>query len=255
MKNSGSKSVSFIDLIQEWFRKRSRFWTFISLSSLTSVIVLQLFLVLQSEINPDIRQGIDSILVPLLALFVFSIFWRGSIPTFLSLAGAMSVYAGMFYFYAKVASLQTLPTTLAHKYKAGDVDTLALLASVPSVGTFYFLVGMLALFLSLAIALKPSLFHAKGTRFRQPYPVWASEDHLTSSSTVNARQMVPVMGLLSFAEHHLVGKYKYILVIVGGKTYFVSPYDWVPEGSIVIRDKESGSLLGVPEVSDGFNVW
>jgi len=242
---------AFIDTIQEWFRQRSKFWTLISFVSLSSLIALQLLLILQTETNPYIRQGIDSLLVPLLALFVFSIFWRGSIPTFLSLAGAACLYAGMFYVYAKAVGFPSLSPFIIHKYPAAKI-----LESIPvDSANFYFLVGMFALALSIVIALKPSFFHAKGSRFKQPYQVWTSDDYLESSSSVNARQMVPVNGLLSFAERLLVTKYKYILMVIGGRTYFASPDDWVPEGSSVIRDKESGSLLGVPKVPDGFNVW
>jgi hypothetical protein len=43
--------------------------------------------------------------------------------------------------------------------------------------------------------------------------------------------------------------------MIGGTTYYVSPDDWVPENSRVIRDKESGSLLGIPKVPDGFSIW
>jgi hypothetical protein len=243
---------AFIDTIQEWFRQRSKFWALISFVSLSSLISLQLLLILQAETNPYIRQGIDSILVTLLALFVFSIFWRGSIPTFLSLAGAASVYAGMFYVYAKAAGFPTFSPFIIHKYPAARI-----LESIPvtSTANFYFLVGMFALILSIVIALKPSFFHAKGSRFKQPYEVWTSNDYLESSSSVYSRQMVPVDGLLTFTERQLAAKYKYILMVIGGRTYFVSPDDWVPEGSGIIRDKESGSLLGIPKVSDGFNVW
>jgi len=243
---------AFIDTIQEWFRQRSKFWTLISFVSLASLTSLQLLLILQTETSPYIRQGIDSILVTLLVLFVFSIFWRGSIPTFLSLAGAACLYAGMFYVYAKAVGFPTFSPFIIHKYPVARI-----LESIPvaSIGNFYFMVGMFALTLSIVIALKPSFFHAKGSRSEQPYQVWASEDYPESSSSVNARQMVLVNGLLSSAEHHLVTKYKYIVMVIGGRTYFVSPDDWVPEGSSVIRDKESGSLLGVPKISDGFNIW
>jgi hypothetical protein len=43
--------------------------------------------------------------------------------------------------------------------------------------------------------------------------------------------------------------------MIGGRIYFVSPYSWVPQGSDIVRDKESGSLLGIPKVPDGFNIW
>jgi hypothetical protein len=207
---------------------------------------------LQSEVNPLIREGIDSILVPLLGLFVCSIFWRGSIPTFLSLAGAASVYAGMFYIYAKALGFHDFPPFIMHKYPAATI-----LNSIPvnSSANLYFLVGIFALILSIVISFRPSFFHAKGSRFKQPYEVWTSKNYLESSSSGNAHQMVPVDGLLSFTERYVVAKYKYILIVIGGRTYFVSPEEVVPEGSNIVRDKESGSLFGVPKVSDGFNVW
>jgi hypothetical protein len=67
--------------------------------------------------------------------------------------------------------------------------------------------------------------------------------------------LVPLQGLLSYGERHLSAKYAYLVVSIGGKRYFVTPNDWVPEGSFVVRDKQSGTLLGIPKVPDGFNVW
>ena len=64
-----------------------------------------------------------------------------------------------------------------------------------------------------------------------------------------------MQSLLRFADQHLVAKYRYIQILIGGRIYFVSPDDWVPEGSNVIREKESGSLLGITKVPDGFNIW
>ncbi len=243
---------AFIDTIQEWFRQRGKFWTLISFASLAGLIGLQLLLILQSGTNPYVRYGIDSILVPLLILFVFSIFWRGSVPTFLSLAGAGSLYAGMFYVYARAGRFENFPAFTIHKPPLATV-----LENVPvnSFANFYFLIGIFALVLAIVVAFRPSFFHARGSRFKQLYKVWTSEDHLESSSLANARQMIPVNGLLNYVERHLVMKYKYIQVRIGENIYFVSPDDWVPEGSSVIRDKESGLLLGIPKVSDGFNVW
>jgi hypothetical protein len=43
--------------------------------------------------------------------------------------------------------------------------------------------------------------------------------------------------------------------MIGGRIYFVAPEDWVPESSYVIREKASGSLVGIPKVHDGFNIW
>jgi hypothetical protein len=256
MKTKTSERGAFIDTVTDWFRKRSRFWALVSFTSFFGVITLHLFLTIQGDVSPLIRQGVDSILVPLLGLFVFSMFWRGSIPTFLSLAGAASIYGGVFYVYSKAAGHTMLPSIMAHKYNAATgADAPTLIAStITSVSTFYFLIGIFALVLCLVIAFRPSFFYLKGTRIEPTYPVWTN-DYRESTFGTNAVRLVPVMGLLDFAERHLVAKYKYTQVMIGAKIYFVSPDDWVPEGSSVVRDKESGCLLGIPKIPDGFNLW
>ena len=251
IKKTNERAV-FIDTIQEWFRRRSKFWALISLFTLASLIALQFFLTFIVGINPLIRQGTGSFLIPLLLLFVVSIFWRGSIQTFLSLAGTLSLYVGMFYIYAKTAGLQTLTPIVTNKLGVGKIVESP---SISSVANFYFFVGIVALILCVAIAFRPSFFKAKGTRIMPSYPVWTNENDDANFAFGANIMLIPVLGLLSFSERYLVAKYKYIVVMIGGTPYFVSPDDWVPEGSVVIRDKESGSLLGIPKVADGFNVW
>src|ERR687888_1635060 len=141
IKKTNERAV-FIDTIQEWFRRRSKFWALISLFTLASLIALQFFLTFIVGINPLIRQGIDSFLIPLLLLFVFSIFWRGSIQTFLSLAGTISVYAGMFYVYARASGLETLPPVITNKLGVGRIVASS---STEGAANFYFFIGMLAL--------------------------------------------------------------------------------------------------------------
>jgi hypothetical protein len=252
MTKTRKEGTIFIDRIYEWFGRRSKLWISVSLLTLASIITMQVFIIFLTGINHQIRQEIAPLLIPLLLLFVFSIFWRGSIQTFLSLAGTISVYAGMFYVYARASGLETLPPVITNKLGVGRI---AASSSTEGVANFYFFIGMLALILCVIISLKPSLFRAKGTQVRSSYPVWSSKEDRKMELGTNIVILVPVAGLLSPTERYLVAKYKYIVVMIGRTIYFVSPEDWVPEGSIVIRDKESGSLLGIPKVGDGFNVW
>jgi hypothetical protein len=39
------------------------------------------------------------------------------------------------------------------------------------------------------------------------------------------------------------------------RTEKLSPEDWIPENSNVVRERVSGSVLGIPKVPDGFNIW
>ncbi|MFQ5969986.1 MAG: hypothetical protein ACE5J2_05790 [Nitrososphaerales archaeon] len=196
----------------------------------------------------------------LLAVFVFSIFWRGAVPSLLSLAGSGSIYGGILYVYAKVKGLalqydytynlpQVMPDRLAIMTE-GDASLLT--GHVATVSAFYFIIGFSAMILSLVIALKPSVFYAKGSRTGLAYPIWSNAADPKSVYGPNILRMIPVMALLTSAERYLVAKYRYIQVVIGGTMYFASPADWVPEGSIVMRDKESGSLLGIPKLLDGF---
>jgi len=208
-----------------------------------------------SGINPHIRNGLDSVLVPLLVLFVLSISWRCSTATILSLAGVLCLYVGMFYVYDNLGVLQFTPSHIANRLGYGIPHIEAPLTGVAD---FYFMMGIFALILCMAVAFRPSIFKAKGAAStRLPYPVWTRHNQSDLRIGLNANSvlsLVPVQSLLSYAEYHLVAKYKYIEAMIAGRIYFVLPDDWVPECSSIIRDKESGSLLGIPKVGDGFNI-
>jgi hypothetical protein len=203
-------------------------------------------------INPHIRHGIDSFLVPVLVLFVVSIFWRSSIATILSLTGVLCLYAGMFYIYDNQVLLQVTPSHIASKLGYGTTLTEAPLGIVAD---YYFIMGIIALILCTAVAFRPSIFRAKGTpTVGLPYPIWTNDKDPKLRYGRGVISLIPVRSLLSLVEHHLVAKYLYIQIMIGGRIYYVSPEDWVPEHSGVIREKESGSLLGIPKVPDGFNL-
>src|SRR5215831_10311486 len=101
-----------IDRIQSWFLGRNKFWTAITVVAFASIIILQFSITFLTEFNPNIRQAIYPVLIPLLLLFVLSIFWRNTVTTFLSLASAMCLYAGMYWTYVGT------PQVVQNKYWA-----------------------------------------------------------------------------------------------------------------------------------------
>jgi hypothetical protein len=246
------KKGGFIDVIQGWFRQKDMFWTLVSIVTLFSIVILQVLVIFLTGINAHIRNGIDSFLVPLLVLFVVSIFWRSSMATILSLAGVLCLYAGMFYIYDNQVLLQVTPSHIASKLGYGTTLTEAPLGIVAD---YYFLMGIIALILCMAVAFRPSILRAKGApTVGLPYPIWTNDKDPKLRYGRGVVSLIPVRSLLSLVEHHLVAKYLYIQIMIGGRIYYVSPEDWVPEHSGVIREKESGSLLGIPKVPDGFNL-
>jgi hypothetical protein len=249
VKKGTAQRDGIIDVIQEWFRQNDMFWTLISFVTLVSIVILQVLFIFLARINPHIRNGIDSFLVPLLVLFVVSIFWRTSMATILSLAGVLCLYAGMFYIYDNQVLLQVTPSHIASKLGSLTEAPLGIVAD------YYFFMGIIALILSTAVAFKPSIFRARGAPSAGlPYPMWTNDKDPKLRYGSAVVSLIPVQSLLRLVEHHLVAKYRYIQIMIGGRIYFVSPEDWVPEHSSVIREKESGSLLGIPKFPDGFNL-
>lgn len=242
----------FIGQIQLWFQTRNNFWKLISFSSLALIVVQQILVVLLSTINPDIRVGLYAILVPLILTYIISIFWRGSTSAILSLMGGICLYAGMFLTYSLAGFQDALPSQVANRLGYG------LRHEVPPVDTvagFYLLMGFLALVMCMIVTFKPSVFRAKRSAIWTPYPVWNENYDRLPTHGCELSSLIHVRDLLSYKEVHMVARYKYIQILIGGKLHFVSPDDRVPYGSIVIRDKNSGLPLGIPKVPDGFNIW
>ena len=247
-RKDGDDKGDFIDEVQRWFLQRNKFWTQITFVALASIIILQFFLTFSTGINPHIRLAIYPILIPLLLLFVLSIFWRNTITAFLSLAGAICLFVGMYYAYAsRYEIIQSMSSSLSHTTTQMHFPPLA------AVATFYFLIGLFSAFLCVGVAFRPSFFRAKGALTGLPYPVWTSDNpRLKFGSNNRILSLIPVQSLLSFGERHLISNYKYIQVVIGGRIYFVSLEEWVPLSSTyIIRDKQSGSLIGIPKDSYG----
>jgi hypothetical protein len=229
----------------------------ITFVALALIIILEVFLTFLTGINPHIRLVIYPILIPLLLSFVFSIFWRTTITAVLSLAGTMCLYAGMYYTYA------TRLPVIENKYFAYlNIHVPLHSTSMQTVAGFYFFMGIFAVILCVAAAYKPSFFIARGRRapIGLPYPIWNTEDndpkYRDGVHSNGSLSLIPIQSLLSFSERHLSSNYKYIQAVICGRIYFVSLDEWVPQSeTYIIRDKQSGSLVGIPKIPDGFNTW
>jgi len=132
--------------------------------------------------------------VPLLVLFVVSIFWRRSTATILSLAGVLCLYVGMFYVYDNRGMLQVTTPHIANRLGYGEKLTTA---PIVDVADLYFFMGIFALILCTAVALRPSLFRAKGTPVGLPYPLWTN-DNDRNYDTVLSRVLSRVLGSGTF---------------------------------------------------------
>ena len=91
--------MAFVDKIQDWFERKRQFWLVISVLTFSSVLILEAIFIFASQTNPKVRQEVDSLVIAILTLFVFSIFWKSIVHAFLSFVGALVTYSGMFFFH------------------------------------------------------------------------------------------------------------------------------------------------------------
>lgn len=232
----------FIETVQEWFRRKNQFWLLVSALSFGAVIVLQVFLAFASGADPSAREHSEFLAVPLLGLFVLSMFWRSVVHTFLSFTGSLMAHGGIFLYHATNASSQLLTPYTANRLGFG-IKHLAIV-SPNAVADRYFIVGMFAMAFCLAIAFKPNFFKPKDPE-ELPYPVWRGSRKGELADKAGMVRLVPVSAMLSYEEQHAVARYKYIVMGISGMKYLVTPYDWVPEGSVAIREEGSNSIIGI----------
>lgn len=233
----------FIEKVQDWFQHKNHFWLVISILSLTSVLVLQYIFNFASQTNPSVRQQAEFLIIPILSVFVFSIFWRSVVCAFLSLVGAMMTNGGMVFFHRIDVTTQLASPYVANRLGYGIKH--AAVISPNSVADIYFTAGILALIFCLVIAIKPNFFKPKD-HDGLPYPIWKYSKNFEMNQKSGTVRLIPVSALLTYAEQHLVTRYKYVALAIGGREYLVTPYEWIPENSVVIRDEKSNTVIGIP---------
>lgn len=232
----------FIDTVQEWFECRGRFWLALSVLSLGSILVLQAVLVFATEEDPAAWRQSGAVLAPLLAVFVLSIFWRSIVHAVLAFTGAMMTFGGMFLFHTAGIVHQLDTAYVANRLGYGIKH--AAVIDPNSLADRYLVVGIFALLFCLAMALRPGFFRSKNYD-GLPYPVWRHSRDRGRSGSGTVR-LIAVSAMLSPEERHAVARYKFLVVAIGGRKYLATPYDWIPQGSVVIRDDGTNSFIGIP---------
>lgn len=103
--------------------------------------------------------------------------------------------------------------------------------------------GILCIGIGLIFAYRPSLIQAKNhLPFEYPYPIWNSKNQQIIQFSKN---LVSTKKLLTDKERLLSCRFKYLLVLIDGKMYLVSPNEKIPQDSMLIRTKSSKTLCGI----------
>jgi hypothetical protein len=118
----------------------------------------------------------------------------------------------------------------------------------------YFFLGIAMVVLSMIIAYKPTLLYVKN-RPKPSHSLWTDYqkwyDNVQLAGGYNEPN-VPLKTLMSEQEKYLLWRYEYILTSIYDTPYLVKPDGFVPKRSTILRDKESGRMIGVARYSGYF---
>lgn len=201
--------------------------------SILSMIVLTLFeIVLLTSNSPSIFRLVYMTVPMLTVPIVLAVVWKRSFATVIMAIGVLCILGSMIL----------LPYMLSIGSIEEDRFYVISLRS--------FLLGIAMVVISMIMVYRPELLYVKNRprddgEGEDSIKVWdgKSSDGRGGGRMVNGTLLIPLRKLLNDREIMLLSVYRYIVVIIDGKTYLVSPDDYVPIGSVVVR--RDGMFIGV----------
>ena len=184
------------------------------------------------------------------AFIALSVVWKGMVPLIICFLGIVLMHNSVILPYFEPEPIEyTIPGidrvfTWTY-YTPESVD-------VGSSMNFFLGFGMAAF--SIIIAYRPSMLFTKNRPESlddewSKYPMWQDNTLLAGGST---ERSVPVKSLMTDQDRYLLWRYEYVLTVVNGTPHLVRPNGMVPADSAIVRDRESGRVIGRPRYTGYF---
>ncbi|MEM0367550.1 MAG: hypothetical protein QW776_04290 [Candidatus Nitrosocaldus sp.] len=202
----------------------------LELSMLSMIVLTLLEIILLTSNSPSIFRVVY-IIAPILTVpIVLAVAWKRSFAIVIMVIGLLCILGSMIL--------------LPHMLSIGSIgEDKFYVISFRS-----FLLGVAMVAISMIMVYRPELLYARNRpredddAAEDSIKVWDGSS-VSSRRMVNGTLLIPLRNLLDDREIMLLSVYRYILVIIDGVTYLVSPDDYVPSSSTVVR--KSGMFIGV----------
>lgn len=202
----------------------------LELSALSIIALALLEMVILTNTSPSTFRLVYIIAPILTAPIVLAVAWKRSLAIVILVIGLLCILGST--------------TLLPHMLSIGGIDK----------DRFYvislrsFLLGIAMVIISMIMVYRPELLYARnrpqdgGDGDGDSIKIWDSSSRIASSAL-----LIPLRKLLNDREMMILSVYRYVLVTIDGVTYLVSPDDYVPMGSVVVRSHD-GMFIGVRKV-------
>jgi hypothetical protein len=234
-------------ITDQWFQKNRSTIIALSIISIILLFFLHLFTItIQISLNSMPIRIIQIVTIILISLISLSVIWRGLIPIVICGLGIVLIYGGIVI----PSYALTLPAESYFKGIRVLIDQQII--SMATEG--YFFLGIAMVVLSMIIAFKPTLLYVKN-RPKPSHSLWANYQEWYDNMQLTGGYTEPNVSLktlMNEQEKYLLWRYEYILTRIYNTPYLVKPDGFVPKSSIVLRDNESGRMIGVARYSGYF---
>jgi len=169
------------------------------------------------------------------AFLVLSVVWKGVLPLLICVFGIVLLYHSV-----------VLPYSAEPEEAPGVVWLFKKPINAIAAANMHFALGVGMVGLSMIIAYKPSVLFTRNRPESlesewSKYPLWKDNTLFAEGRT---ERSIPVKSLLNDQDRYLLWRYEYVLAIIYGTPHLVKPNSLVPKDSEVVRDRESGRVIG-----------
>jgi hypothetical protein len=186
--------------------------------------------------NSLLPQVVTALALILIAVIPLPIIHKGIVPVAIAGIGLPLLYAGTL-----------IPITMSSTSISSNFEEIYFITEG------YFLLGVSMIVFSIISAFKPSLLYVRNRPkesddlWLEEYPLWNETDGSKNNIRISISRFddeinIPLKKLMSETEKYLLWRYSYVLVAIRGIRYLVNPNSYVPQSSIILRDKNERML-------------
>jgi hypothetical protein len=231
-----------------WFQRNGHRLLAANIACIMLLFFMHLFTSTIKVFTPEVALAFQLAAIAPAAFIALSVVWKGVVPLIICVLGIVLMHNSVIlpYYQPEPGEIMMEGRLLTWTYYT------PMSVSVGSSMNFFLGLGMVAF--SIIIAYRPSILFTRNRPESlddewSKYPLWQDNVLLADGST---ERSVPVRSLMNDQDRYLLWRYEYVLTVVYGTPHLVRPVGLVPAGSAIVRDRDSGRVLGKPRYSGFF---
>jgi hypothetical protein len=207
------------------------------------LFLIHLF-ILAVQINPESigEKILQVITISLLSIIALSIVWRGIVCIAIGILGLFLIYNGILLPSYSLGVLEE-----SYLYEKNEISMSNINQPIFLATQGFFFLGIAMVGLSMIIAYRPDILYVRNRpkpldTIWENYSIWYNDNVKLVGGY--SEPSVHIKSLMTDEEIYLLWRYEYILTEVYGTPHLVKPESYVPKSSRILRDKQSGKMIG-----------